>query len=107
MRSLTGRTGGLLMEAIAALDIALWDLMGKAVGLPIHRLLAGMGRDRLTAYASCPPKPTEDDTIAYLHQPAESGYRILQLGFTGQTVRASTPSLCPPPQHCPVDTKPR
>src|SRR3546814_7008604 len=87
MRSLTGRTGGLLMEAIAALDIALWDLRGKAVGLPIHRLLAGMGRDRLTAYASCPPKPTEDDTIAYLHQAVERGYRMLKLVFNGQPVR--------------------
>ncbi len=87
MRSLTGRTGGILMEAIAALDIALWDLMGKALNQPIHRLLAGMGRDRLAAYASCPPKPDEDETLAFLQQVVDRGYRMLKLVFNGQPVR--------------------
>jgi L-alanine-DL-glutamate epimerase-like enolase superfamily enzyme len=49
---LTGRPGGQLVEAIAAVDIALWDIAGKATGEPIHRLLGGMGRSRVPAYAS-------------------------------------------------------
>lgn len=49
---LTGRPGGQVVEAIAAIDIALWDLAGKAVGEPVHRLLGGMGRSRVQAYAS-------------------------------------------------------
>jgi D-galactarolactone cycloisomerase len=53
MRSaLSGRPGGQLVEAIAAIDIALWDIAGKAAGEPIHRLLGGMGRERVAAYAS-------------------------------------------------------
>jgi D-galactarolactone cycloisomerase len=50
--ALTGRPGGQLVEAIAALDIALWDIAGMIAGEPVHRLLGGMGRTRVNAYAS-------------------------------------------------------
>lgn len=50
--TLTGRTGGMLIEAIAGIDIALWDLAGQAAGQPIWRLLGGAGRPRVQAYAS-------------------------------------------------------
>src|SRR5690349_4987593 len=49
---LTGRTGGMLIEAIAGIDIALWDIAGKAAGLPVSKLLGGMGRTEIEAYAS-------------------------------------------------------
>ncbi len=49
---LTGRPGGQVIEAIAAVDIALWDLAGKAANQPIARLLGGMGRQTVQAYAS-------------------------------------------------------
>lgn len=49
---LTGRPGGQLVEAISAVDIALWDIAGKAAGAPIHKLLGGMGRTEVAAYAS-------------------------------------------------------
>ena len=44
--------GGAIFCAIAGLDIALWDLAGKAYGEPIHRLLGGKVRDRVRMYAS-------------------------------------------------------
>lgn len=50
--SLTGRAGGMLLEAIAGVDIALWDVVGKALGQPVHRLLGGMGRTQVDCYAS-------------------------------------------------------
>ena len=53
MRStLTGRSGGQIVEAIAAIDIALWDIAGKVAGQPISQLLGGMGRTHVPAYAS-------------------------------------------------------
>lgn len=51
-RSLSGRAGGMLIEAISGVDIALWDIMGKAAGLPIAKLLGGMGRERIDVYAA-------------------------------------------------------
>jgi L-alanine-DL-glutamate epimerase-like enolase superfamily enzyme len=50
--TLTGRLGGMLVECIAGVDIALWDLAGQAAGQPIWRLLGGVGRRAVDAYAS-------------------------------------------------------
>ena len=43
--------GGMVTLALAAIDIALWDIRGKAFGVPVARLLGGL-RDRVPAYAS-------------------------------------------------------
>jgi L-alanine-DL-glutamate epimerase-like enolase superfamily enzyme len=44
--------GGLVTFGISALDMALWDLAGKAAGAPLDRLLGGKRRDRIPACAS-------------------------------------------------------
>ncbi|MGI8552078.1 MAG: mandelate racemase/muconate lactonizing enzyme family protein [Dehalococcoidia bacterium] len=46
-----GAPAGLVTIAIAAIDVALWDLKGKAMGQPLYRLLGGL-RDRVPTYAS-------------------------------------------------------
>ena len=51
-RALSGRSGGMLFEAIAGVDIALWDILGKVANIPIHRLLGGMGRTDVPCYAA-------------------------------------------------------
>src|SRR5579871_5873669 len=43
---------GLTVAAISAVDIALWDLLGKSLGVPVWRLLGGRKADKLPAYAS-------------------------------------------------------
>ncbi len=46
------RGGPVLMTALAAIDIALWDLEGKRLGVPVYRLLGGPFRPQITVYAS-------------------------------------------------------
>lgn len=46
------RGGAVLMTALAALDLALWDLEGKRLGVPVYRLLGGPFREKIRAYAS-------------------------------------------------------
>ncbi len=52
---LRGHESGFLLEAISGVDIALWDVVGKHVGEPVHRLLGGAYRDRIPVYASGVP----------------------------------------------------
>jgi D-galactarolactone cycloisomerase len=44
--------GGSVTHAISGIDIALWDLMGKACGQPVSRLMGGNYRDRIKPYGS-------------------------------------------------------
>jgi L-talarate/galactarate dehydratase len=53
LRDAAGSSGpaGILTMAMSAIDVALWDIKGKALGLPLWKLLGG-GRDRIPTYAS-------------------------------------------------------
>lgn len=44
--------GSILMSAISALEIALWDIKGKALGVPVYELLGGKTRNKVRAYCS-------------------------------------------------------
>jgi galactonate dehydratase len=46
------RGGAVFMSALAGIDLALWDIEGKRLGVPVHRLLGGAHRTRLRVYAS-------------------------------------------------------
>jgi galactonate dehydratase len=47
------RSSGVEMRAASAIDIALWDLVGKLAGLPVYQLLGGLTRDRIRTYNTC------------------------------------------------------
>ena len=47
-----GRPGEVTQSALAAYDVACWDLMGQALGVPVWKLLGGRFRDRVPAYAN-------------------------------------------------------
>ncbi len=46
------RTGPVLMSALSAVEMALWDISAKELGVPVHRLLGGKCNDRVKAYAN-------------------------------------------------------
>jgi L-alanine-DL-glutamate epimerase-like enolase superfamily enzyme len=48
-----GSPAGIVYNAISGMEAALWDLVGKAYGVPIHRLLGGRFRDEVRIYADC------------------------------------------------------
>jgi D-galactarolactone cycloisomerase len=70
---------GLAIEALSAIDIALWDLKGRHLGLPVHRLLGGPLRARVEAYATGFYRKRHGDPFQYLV--AEARERIDQ-GFS-------------------------
>ncbi len=68
-----------LGSAIAAVDVALWDLQGKALGVPVYRLLGGKARDWVPCYAHV---PGEDgpvaDFVAACRELVAQGWRHLR-----------------------------
>lgn len=105
MRDLMRERGHLVghqADALAALDIALWDLLGRVTGLPIAQLLGGAHRGEIPAYVSGLPAPTDDERAALAAEWAEKGAgRVkLALGFgvdadlaTFDAVAAAAPTL--------------
>ncbi|WP_372621975.1 galactonate dehydratase [Falsiroseomonas sp.] len=71
------RGGCAFQTALSALDIALWDLEGKRLGVPVHRLLGGAHRDRVRAYASHWLSGAETP-----EQAAEGAREAVRRGFT-------------------------
>ena len=70
---------GITIFALSGLDIALWDIAGKAAGLPLHRLLGGLARESVPAYASL-LKYGDAGVVAELTKEAlGQGYRLIKL----------------------------
>jgi L-rhamnonate dehydratase len=72
---------GVVIHALSGLDIALWDLAGKARGVPVHELLGGAKRDRVRAYASTLMPDTEDEVRRVVAAQREAGFTAIKLGW--------------------------
>src|SRR5882724_7875178 len=95
-------------RAASAIDIALWDLWGKALGRPVHELLGGLSREKIRVYNTCAgysynqrgasrrlvtassgdeaaAGPYEDQ-IAFTKRPAELAQSLLDMGITAMKI---------------------
>lgn len=86
--TISGQPGGQIVEAIAAVDIALWDIAGLAAGQPVHRLLGGMGRTELDAYASSVMWADDRSVEEEVRLVLEAGYKEIKIKI-GQPVEAA------------------
>ncbi len=69
------------IHAMSAIDIALWDIAGKYYGVPVHTLLGGAYRDRISAYASVLMPETEHEVEQLATGFAEQGYGSVKFGW--------------------------
>jgi len=72
------RGGAILMSAIAGIDQALWDIKGKALGVPVHELLGGRVRDRMKVY-SWVGGDRPGDVIENMQRLMEGGFDTFKL----------------------------
>ena len=68
------RGGPVLNSAISAIEIALWDILGKSLGVPIYQLLGGAARDKVRMYAHLGGRTPEET--------AEQAKRLVEAGYT-------------------------
>ncbi len=78
---LRGHNTGFTMEAMAGIDIALWDLRGKILGQPIYALLGGPYRTEIPAYASGVPGVTDAQRQAVALSYLDAGYTAVKLAI--------------------------
>jgi L-rhamnonate dehydratase len=72
---------GIGMVAISALDIALWDLLGKSAKQPVYRLLGGRTKPRIPVYASRLYSTPLDELAEEAQKYRDAGYRGMKLRF--------------------------
>jgi galactonate dehydratase len=99
------RSSGVEMRAASAVDIALWDLFGKAVGQPVHQLLGGLSRPRIRTYNTCagytynksgarryigdqdrPDEGPYEDQIAFTRDAGALAQSLLEEGITAMKI---------------------
>jgi L-rhamnonate dehydratase len=75
-----GRRGAVI-HAISGVEIALWDIAGKAAGKPVHALLGGARRKSIKAYASTLMPDTPAEAARVIETQLKAGFKAVKLGW--------------------------
>lgn len=81
-----GHVQGFHLDAIAGVDIALWDLKGKLLGQPVHKLLGGPYTTAMDCYVSGLPRPTDAERANLAREWAAKGFHKVKLAI-GTTIK--------------------
>lgn len=85
------RGGPVLSSAVAGIDQALWDIAGKAYGVPVHRLLGGPVRNRARMYAWIGgDRPA--DVAAQARAQVEAGFTAVKMNGSAELAAIDTPA---------------
>src|SRR5262245_57693312 len=80
----------ILTAAISAIDIDLWDIKGKALGVPIYELLGGRVRDKVLTY-NHNNTAAVDKLVKQCQQSVSEGWKVLRMGLPEQDGGLITP----------------
>ena len=72
---------GVAMQVLSGFDMACHDIIGKAIGRPVHKLLGGAYRDRVRAYASTLFRPTPEGMARACANYLERGFTAIKFGW--------------------------
>jgi L-rhamnonate dehydratase len=72
---------GLVMHVMSGIDMALWDILGKAAGKPIHKLLGGSYCDDVRAYASMLMPETAEEVRDAVQHYVDQGFTAIKFGY--------------------------
>jgi len=78
-----GRAGG----GVSGIEIALWDLAGKAYGVPVYQLLGGKYRDQVRMYADTPSSPDPEVTASRIKHRRDLGFTYFKIDFGLELIR--------------------
>jgi galactonate dehydratase len=82
--------GSVIMSAISAIDIALWDIKGKALGVPVYELLGGSCRDKVRSYEAV-FEFTAEAMAEHCVRLKEKGFDAARLMITGDARTLAVP----------------
>jgi len=74
------KEGSIICSGLSGIDMALWDIKGKALGVPVYQLLGGKARDRVELYAHIGGGKPED-VAERSREKVREGFRALRFGF--------------------------